>query len=119
MDKNVFCEKLLEANPILNKEWILEVFTNAVNSNLGDGNPRGHRNLIIVMEELAELSKEISKELRGKGDNINMLEELADVQLGIYFVQEICNISDGDLYKAMNVKTSRVSEALKEKGTFK
>ena len=44
------------------------------------------RNLIIVREELSELSKEISKELRGQGDKYNILEELADVPLGIYYV---------------------------------
>lgn len=40
--------------------------------NLHNGNPRGHHNLILVMEELAELTKEISKELCGKGDSVSI-----------------------------------------------
>ena len=71
------------------------------------------------MEELAELSKEISKELRGKGDEISILEELADVQLCIYYIQEICGISNDALCKAINVKTARLSDVLKNKGEFK
>lgn len=71
------------------------------------------------MEELSELSKEISKELRGKGDKTNILEELADVQLGIYYVQEICKINNEDLYKAMNVKMKRLEDVLKANGKYK
>lgn len=119
MDKNIFTEKLAKAKPILHKEWISEVLVDSIDSNLKDGNPRGHRNLIIVMEELAELSKEISKELRGKGDEISILEELADVQLCIYYIQEICGISNDALCKAINVKTARLSDILKDRGVFK
>ena len=90
-----------------------------VDSNLSDGNPRGHRNLIIVMEELSELSKEISKELRGKGDKTNILEELADVQVGLYYVQEICKINDEDLHKAINVKMKRLEDVLKANGKYR
>lgn len=84
----------------------------SIDSNLHDGNPRVHRNLITVIEELAELSKEISKQLRGKGDQYNILEELADVQLCIYYIQEICDINNDDLYKAINIKMLRIEEVL-------
>lgn len=70
------------------------------------------------MEELSELSKEISKELRGHGDRYNILEELADVQLGIYYVQEICGINNDDLHKAMNVKMKRLDGVLTENGKY-
>lgn len=71
------------------------------------------------MEELAELTKEISKELRGKGDYINILEELADVQLGIYYVQETCGIETDKLHKAMKIKMSRLNDVLQEQGEYK
>ena len=119
MDKTEFNEKLMKEKPIIDNQWILDVLINSIDSNLGDGNPRGHRNLIIVMEELSELSKEISKELRGKGDNINILEELADVQLCIWYIQEICGINDINLQKAINVKTKRLENVLKEQGIFR
>ena len=47
------------------------------------------------------------------------MEELGDVQLGIYYVQEICRISDEELHKSMNVKMRRLEEALAEKGEYK
>lgn len=119
MKREVFIEQFNKAEASINKEWMFHVLNQSIDSNLPDGNPRGHRNLIIVMEELSELSKEISKELRGKGDNINILEELADVQLGIYYVQEICKINNEDLHKAMNVKMKRLEDILKSNGKYK
>ena len=119
MNREIFIEQFNKADSSINKEWILGILNQSVDSNLSDGNPRGHRNLIIVMEELSELSKEISKELRGKGDKTNILEELADVQLGIYYVQEICKINNEDLHKAMNVKMKRLEGVLKSNGKYK
>ena len=86
-----------------------------IDSNLQDANPRVHRKLIIVMEKLSELSNEISKELRGKDDKYIILEELADVQLGIYYVQEICGIHYDDLHMAINVKRRRPEHVLGKK----
>ena len=119
MNREIFIEQFNKADSSIDKEWMLDVLNQYVDSNLSDGNPRGHRNLIIVMEELSELSKEISKELRGKGDKTNILEELADVQLGIYYAQEICKINNEDLHKAMNVKMKRLEDVLKANGKYR
>ena len=117
MDKEVFIEKMKNCEP-MNKESLMKIIVDSVNSNMVDGNPRGHRNLIIVMEELAELAKEISKELRGKGDVTNLIEELADVQLGIYYVQEIVGIDDKTIEKAMSVKMDRLGSVLYDTGSY-
>ena len=85
---------------------------------MNDGNPRGHKNLIIVMEELAELSKEVSKKIRGKGDYYSLLEELADVCLSVLFVKDICNVNDAELNKAVNVKAEQMEKILSIKGKF-
>lgn len=118
MDREKFILQLSDTDENIDMHWILDILNKSVNSNLSDGNPRGHRNLIIVMEELAELGKEISKELRGKGDHYNILEELADVQLGIYYVQEICKINNNELQKAMNIKMARLEKVLEDKGKY-
>lgn len=118
MEKEIFIEQFNKVDSSINKEWILNVLNQSVDSNLSDGNPRGHRNLIIVMEELAELGQAVSKELRGKGDCYNLLEELADVQLCIYYVQEICKISNDELFKAINVKAKRLEDVMKANGKF-
>lgn len=117
MDKSIFVEKIESAEP-MDRTQIDRILVDSVNSNIKDGNPRGHRNLIIVMEELSELAKEVSKELRGKGDNLSLLEELADVQLGIYYVQEIVGIKDELLQKAMSVKMERLASVLYESGQY-
>ena len=119
MNREDFIEGLGVESSNMNKNWITNVLIESIDSNLSDGNPRGHRNLIIVMEELAELSQAIAKELRDRGDNINLLEELADVQLGIYYVQEIFSITDEHLYKAMNIKMKRLENVLKHNGKYK
>lgn len=119
LDREKFISQVSVSEEDVDMQWITDVLKQSVESNKKEGTQRGHRNLIIVMEELSELSKEISKKLRGKGDQIHILEELADVQLGIYYVQEICGISNEDLHKAMNVKTRRLEETLKEKGMYR
>lgn len=119
MQRELFIDKLTTETSDIDMNWVGEVLRKSIESNIHDGNPRGHRNLIIVMEELAELAKEISKELRGKGDYINILEELTDVQLGIYCVQEICGIETDKLHKAMKIKMSRLSNVLQEQGGYK
>lgn len=69
---------------------------------------RGFTNLIIVMEEFSEAAQAVSKYLRRKDGAIdNLVEELADTLLSVCYVQKICNISDEQLFQAMNVKLDR------------
>lgn len=118
MDKKVFIEQMKNCEP-MDKESIMKILVDAVDSDIGDGNPRGHKKLIIVMEELAELTKEVSKELREKGDITNITEELADVQLCIYYVQEIVGIDDKTIEKAVSVKANRIGSELYKTGSYK
>ena len=37
--------------------------------------------MCVCIEELAELTKELTKELRGKGSNMHICEEIADVEI--------------------------------------
>lgn len=119
MDRKKFVKNLKTESSYIDKNRMMDVLKQSINANMQDSNPRGHKNLIIVMEELSELSQAIAKELRGKRDSVNLLEELADVQLGIYYVQEICKIKDEDLNKAMNVKMKRLENVLSSEGEHK
>lgn len=103
---------------IINNSQRERVIHDSINSNLGDGNPRGHRNLIITIEELSELQKEVSKELRSKGDRIAILEEMADVNVCMMYLKELLNISDDDIERAVQVKIERLEEVLKKKGVY-
>ena len=80
-----------------------------IDNDISENSPRGTKNLIIAIEELSELTKEISKWLRKKGDWYGILEEMTDAQLALWYIQEICNITDSDLKKALSVKLKRES----------
>ena len=114
METKDFKKKFMKASPDIDRSLTFNRIVRRDIKRLGETMCN-----IIAMEELSELSKEISKELRGKGDNTNILEELADVQLGIYYVQEICKINNEDLHKAMNVKMKRLEDVLIENGKYK
>ena len=75
--------------------------------------------LIIAIEELSELQKTLTKALRGYMDEMAITEEIADVALGIMRIQEICGISTNDIYKAINVKSERLRNVLKEGRAYK
>lgn len=76
-------------------------------------------NLVIVMEELAELQQEISKFIRGKissknscNENdytyYNLLQEICDVELGLWYIKKIANVSDEDVNLGKRVKMTRL-----------
>ena len=70
----------------------------------------GFHNIVIVIEELSELTKELTKALRNKEDMIGILEELADVSLGIDYVKEIFDITDKELEYARSIKMNELQK---------
>ena len=65
---------------------------------------------IIAMEELAELQQQISKMIRGEGNRFDLLEEMADVYICLYYLSQIYNLSDVELWRAVDVKIQREKE---------
>lgn len=61
----------------------------------------------IIQEELGELQKEISKDLRGKLNRNNFLEEMADVVIVMHMAKFIYNVSDEELEEWVNKKMER------------
>ena len=47
---------------------------------------------VVCMEELSELSQAISKEIRGRGDRSNLVEEMADVIICLEILKQIFSI---------------------------
>lgn len=70
--------------------------------------------LIVALEELSELSKEITKELRGKGDREHLLEELADVQIMIKQLIYLFDFGKDELFIAEQKKIKRTEERLND-----
>lgn len=61
----------------------------------------------IAMEEFAELTQQVSKQIRGYGDKIGLLEEMADAYICLDFLKSIFNIDQNELQKAIDVKLQR------------
>lgn len=72
----------------------------------------GFHNIIIVIEELSELTKELTKALRNKYDFTGILEELADVSLAVDYIKEIFDISDKELEYARSIKMTELYKKL-------
>ena len=70
----------------------------------------GSMQLIIAIEEMSELTKEIAKDLRGKGKREHIIEEMADVQLILDELKEYYNISQDDIYKVKRKKVIRTKK---------
>ena len=64
-------------------------------------------NCTIAMEEFAELQQQISKQIRGYGDRIGLLEEMADAYICLSLLESIFNITPDDIQKAIDVKMDR------------
>lgn len=107
MDRKLFEERLNQAS-----SQVSEVVKHEAETKVIDPNPiyvgAGTRNLIIVIEELAELQQQLSKYLRGNADRIGLIEEYADVVVGLDYIKHICNITDEEINKAINVKIDRL-----------
>jgi len=63
--------------------------------------------LVICMEECAELAQAASKMFRGRGDKLNLIEEMGDVIVCIEALKHAFFIADEDINKAINVKLER------------
>lgn len=64
----------------------------------------------VAMEEFAELQQQVSKQIRGYGDKLGLLEEIADAYICLSFLESIFDVKPEDLQKAIDVKLQRVRE---------
>ena len=62
------------------------------------------------MEEFAELQQQVSKQIRGYGDKLGLLEEIADAYICLSFLESIFDLKPDDLQKAIDVKLQRERE---------
>lgn len=70
--------------------------------------------LFVIMEEMSELIKAISKYERGIAcDNKDITEELADVLLVMKYVKLIYNINSKDIKRIKKEKKKRLKERMK------
>lgn len=65
---------------------------------------------VVCMEELAELIKEISKQLRGIGDKERLTEEVADVYICLDMLAKMYNIDAEQLKSVIYKKLDRTEK---------
>lgn len=102
MDRSVFKEELSDASAFLNTDKISENLQACI-----DLYGAEHVKYIAI-QEMAELTKELTDDLREKPDEDGILEELADVACSIEYLKLVYGISDEYLAAAMNVKVDNV-----------
>ena len=51
----------------------------------------------VAMEEFAELQQQVSKQIRGYGDKLGLLEEIADAYICLSFLESIFDVKPDDL----------------------
>lgn len=126
MDRKEFEKKMKEAEMARKaganlKDETRDNFINeALDESKGKPITENWEHLVIAMEEMSELQKEISKCLRGKGNSSDLLQEMADVYICLAYVQAICAedpefaFSDDTLDNAIDVKLLRCHERIAE-----
>ncbi|MCM1224660.1 MAG: hypothetical protein NC548_60455 [Lachnospiraceae bacterium] len=76
--------------------------------------PVGFQELFISIEELAELIQATTKALRGKKDEVNLIEELADVHLVLKYIETVLDIDHDDVEVGLEVKIRKLEGLLND-----
>ena len=71
----------------------------------------GHNQLVVAIEELSELQKEICKYFRHEGSTQNLIEEVADVTIMVEQIIQMFDIED-EVQKVMQEKLQRLKRRL-------
>lgn len=72
----------------------------------------GMYQMIIAMEEMSELTKELTKNIRGFENRDAIIEELADVHIVLMQLEIIHNIQFDELKAMLDKKMERLKERL-------
>ena len=72
--------------------------------------------MVVAMEEMSELTKELCKAYRGNGNPENIAEEIADVEIMLQQLMIIFN-AEGDVGRIARAKLKRLN--LRMKGELK
>ena len=73
------------------------------------------KQLIVAIEELSELQKELCKTLRGNINKENIIEELADVYIMLDQIKVYFSITSNEVEEMIDKKIERTKERLLKK----
>lgn len=91
----------------MNKEEENKIYDEAIDF-FGDESQK-----IMVIEEMSELTKELCKELRGRGNVVHVADELADVEITLAQIKKIYNIAQ-TVEEHKDFKLRRLANSLVE-----
>lgn len=72
----------------------------------------GDKQVVVAIEELSELQKELCKHLRGKTVIENIIEEMADVYIMLSQMKMLFNIDNIEIEELIKEKIERTKERL-------
>lgn len=114
MDREKFVEELYKMDPDYNPGYVKKpaeiddvmqaCIDHAKNNYMRDNNMY---QFAVVIEEMAELTQELTKMLRGRDNRTGVVEELADVQLCVWVTMKMLGITDKEINQAIQVKSDR------------
>jgi NTP pyrophosphatase (non-canonical NTP hydrolase) len=114
MDREKFVEELHKMDPDYNPGYVKRpteiddvmqaCIDHAKNNYMRDDNMY---QFAVVIEEMAELTQELTKMLRGRDNRTGVVEELADVQLCVWVTMKMLGITDEEINQAIQVKSDR------------
>ena len=114
MDREKFVEELHKMDPDYNPGYVkrpteiddvIQACIDHAKNNYMQDNKMYQ--LAVVIEEMAELTQELTKMLRGRDNRTGVIEELADVQLCVWVTMKMLGITDKELNQAIQVKSDR------------
>lgn len=73
---------------------------------------------VMIFEEIAELQKEICKDMRGANNREAIIEETADLMIMLEQLKMMHHITDEEIEKVMKFKLNRLDERMKN-GRYK
>ena len=106
MDKKIFFEQMKSGINFSEQEK-LDIISESL-----DRCPKRIK-IVVCMEELAELTQELSKQIRNEGDYYGLLEEIADVYICLSMIRILYGIEPVIMKKAIDVKLAREKERIK------
>ena len=68
--------------------------------------------MVVAIEEMSELMKELSKSMRGENNHDAILEELADVYIMLKQIEMINDITKAKLFEKITEKIDRLKERI-------
>ena len=75
-------------------------------------NKFGDKQMVVAIEELSELQKELCKAIRGQEVKENIIEEIADVSIMLCQIMIYFEIEEADVIKVMDKKIQRTMNRL-------